>query len=66
MIVTLTRNPSLDRTLFLDTFTPVQSTGALRRWLSRAARGSMLRWRCTATVSRLLRCFHQVVPQESS
>ncbi len=27
MIVTLTPNPSLDRTLFLDTFTRVRSTG---------------------------------------
>ena len=52
MIVTLTPNPSLDRTLFLTRSRVVRLTGALRRLPSRAAKASMLPRRCTAMVCR--------------
>ena len=52
MIVTLTPNPSVDRTLVLDTFT----RGAVNRCTATFAEPSgeapMLPWRCTATVPR--------------
>jgi hypothetical protein len=66
MIVTLTPNPSLARTLFLDTFTRGAVNRCTATLVEPSARKSMLRWRCTVTVFRLWRCFRQMVPRESS